>query len=279
MPKKVTLSFILSLAKERNSRLQFFQKKIEANNERYSQMRYLIEMQKQYQAFENNTISVSAYPFPHMESIMGKIVINDIMQSQKNLSIALKNLIYDISREYYDLIFTKKTLSIYAEHLKIIQTLEDISKEKYKVGLINYSNVLEIQIEKEQVQNAIRNEQQKEISIRERILHFLETKSEKFQDVEEKNSKAFSFSLVSIYELAMNHNLEIQLMQLRKKKMQYMIELASEKLYPDFTDGSTSLGQRKKKPPVWFGTSESYIRELKLRKLALKKIFPKQGRR
>lgn len=298
LKQNISLPVLLAIAYERNPRLKEFRQKHKAAQQRYPQSKFLNNIMEQYSSF-TRLLDISTgpslqkkrvaekTPYPGSLETVGEIITTEVKLAQLQYLIAERDLVYQITRDYWELWFIEQSVTIYREHLDLVKSLEDVAREKFKAALTAYSDVLKAQITREEIATTLEIVLQKMATVKIRLLTALNLPTATIMGtmtvIPEKRPRV---TLDQLYSLAKEKRQEILIARLRAQKLQQVIALAEDKLYPDFTSGlsyfENRTGERtgdnvtfperpQVKPNIWFGQRESYLQEMRLQKEAADK--------
>lgn len=295
--QNTALPLMLAVAYKRNPKLKEFRKRQQAIQKRYPQSMFLNNILEQYTSF-TRLLDIATGPSMHKKSvtektpypgsleITGKIISTEAKLALVQYRIAERDLVYQITYDYWELWFIEQTLVIYQEQLDIVNDLEEVARGKFKAGLSGYSDVLKAQITREKIAVKLEILRQQQSTIQVRLLSALNLSlSIPLGPLTTMPERQLTIALDRLYSLAKQQRQEIQAIRLQMQKLQQIIELSENKLYPDFTlglsyfenrtrerSGKNSFPQRPQATPdLWFGQRESYLQEMRLQREALDK--------
>lgn len=295
----VSLELLICLAYERNPELQSLRKKWQAARERYSQAELLYDTLDSYTSFTKTLdllTSMKASPmaaktvFPDSMAFMSQIINTEIEMAHLEYIMGLRDLIYQICQDYFELLFLKEAISIHKEHIEILRSLETLSQSKFQAGMAAYSDVLKAQIAREETQLDLETEIRKKNTIKIRLLSSLHiAPSHSLGEVSDFSIPKLTLSPEELYTSAKEKRQEIKNIQLMIQKQEQMISLARSQLYPTFTLGLSALENKSQdgmdtemsafpETPMyelrpWSGKQASYIQEMKIEKEALQNQY------
>ena len=289
----VSLELLLCLAYERNPRLENLRKLWQASIQRYSQAEFLTNLLEQYAAFTRMTavnsgpalqapMTAEKAPFPKSLALSARIVTTEVELARLEYQKALRDLVTQISGDYWELIWGAQAITIYDEQIRLLRSLEVTSQSKFKAGASSYGDLLGIQTTKAQTEVEWQVYRQELDSVRVRLLAALNLPlTTPLDQPKIVTLDWLSRPVEEIRTLAQRERLEIQQVRLQRRKMQEMIAMARAELYPNVTTGlsytandaamaQTGFPQPSAPEPVFaFGQRESYLRELRLQQSAM----------
>lgn len=297
LAEAVDLDLLLALGYEWNPGLKAAREKLRATLEQYPQAVYLDNILRQYNTFtkqlntkigkpRHTEVMAMKFPFPDMLALKGQVVTEEAQIAQREIEIALRDLVTHIRLSYYDYIFVDEAISINQENQEVLRQMIQIAQAKYRVGIGKYHSVIMAQVELSKLSNSIITLQEQ----REMIIARLNTLLNRPADAPLGKPKSIerqdvALSLADLYPLALKHRQEIQKQKLTTSKMNLMVQLATRMAYPDTTLGSGYFEERMKlspgttkMPPTFltqrtlnpansarFGERDAYIREVKVK--------------
>ncbi|WP_372365446.1 TolC family protein [Candidatus Uabimicrobium sp. HlEnr_7] len=300
LSQDLSLELLIQLAYERNSSIKDVKKRLNSVKQRYSQTFFLQNLLSQYSSFTrtiNTKVAMQSQrpktemntPQPGRLTIMGEIINTEVQIAELDYIITLRNLINKITKDYADLIYARESLHIQKEHNGIVSALENTVRDKFRAGLAGYGDVLKAQILKANIEEDMKTYEERLKTIKIRILTTLELPTDsKLGIPAEKEKNKLEIKLSNLYEKALKHRQEIKQIELKSKKMEQIISLAKDKLYPDFTIGLSYFENRNKErvgsgkqdipfpdrsqkmPRFDFGQRDSYIEEMMIKNAAIK---------
>ena len=266
--------------------------------EQYPQAVYLENVLRQYNAFtkqldtkvgpmRHKEMMAMEFPFPDTLALKGQIVTEDVLITQKEFEIALRDLVTKIRLAYYDYLFVIEATRINEENQKLLQQMISIAQAKFRVGQGKYSNVIMAQVELSKLADTIITLEQQRGTIIARLNTLLNVSADLPLGVPEPiEEERVIPTLTELYELAVEKRQEIQKQNLAISKMGLIVEMAKQMAYPDPTLGASYFENRSmpdvkhtQKMPMtfsthrtlnpanvaWFGHRNSYIHEMDIK--------------
>lgn len=299
LSQNLFLDLLICLAYERNSSLKEARKKVESAKQRYSQTFFLQNLLSQYSSFtrtldtkvgmqmQSPTIDMHT-PQPARDSIMAEIINTEVKIAALEYAIVERDLINSITKNYADLVYAQESLHIQQEHQQIVSALENTARDKFRAGLTGYADVLKVQILKANIEEDTKTYAERLKTIKVSILTTLELPTDFDLGVPLKpDVYKVQKSLDALYTKGLNNRQEIKMIALKHQKLQQIISLAKDKLYPDLTTGLSYFENRNKErvgvakqeeafadridsmPQFDFGQRDSYIQEMIVENAAL----------
>lgn len=300
LSQDISLDLLLCIAYEKNPSLKSSFKKWESVKERYSQEFFLQNLLEQYSSFTRTLdikiskpkqrINISRNtPAPGTFTIIGEIINTEVELSRLEYIITLRDLITQITQEYTDLIYAKESFRIQKEHLEIAISLENIARDKFRAGLTGYEDVLKAQILRSKVQEDNNTYEKKVKVVKVRILTSLNLPiSLNLGSPIKLGINKSNAQLENVYKSALKNRQEIKRVQLKGKKLEQIIFLSKDKIYPDLTIGLSYFENRNKErigtgkqeeafpdtvqqmKNINFSQRNSYLQEIVIKREALK---------
>lgn len=301
----VNLDLLLSLAYERNQGLQASYRKIEATLEQYPQAAYLDNILSQYNAFtkqldtkagkqRHKEMTAMKFPFPDMLALKGNVVTQDVQMMQRDVEIALRDLVTDVRLAYYNYLFIHEALEITRENQELLKQIIQIATAKFRAGMGNYQSILKTQVELSKLSNSILTLEEKKEMLAASINSLLNRPPEsKLGLPEPVVDMDIKLSLEELYALAVEHRQEIQKQKISINKMEIMIEMAGKMSAPDASLGAsyyedrmglrsgtgkmpmTFMTKRTVNPETaaWFARDDAYVREVDVKADAMQHMI------
>ena len=295
LAEPITLELLVALGYEWNPGLKSIREKIRAMLEQYPQAVYLENVLRQYNAFTkqldtkvgpmlHKEMVAMKFPFPGTLALKGQIITEDVLITQKEFEIALRDLVTEIKLAYYDYLFILEATRINEENQKLLQQMIAIAQTKFRVGQGKYSNVIMAQVELSKLANAIITLEQQRETVIARLNTLLNTSADLPLGIPVPVEESHIIpTLAELYVLAVEEHQEIQKQKLAISKMGLAVEMAKQMTYPDPTLGPSyfenrSMGELKQTQKMrmtfstkrtlnparmaWFAHRSSYIREM-----------------
>ena len=293
----VNLDLLLVFGYAWNPGIKAAHQKLRATLEQYPQAVYLDNILRQYNAFtkqldtkigqpRHKEMMAMKFPFPDMLALKGQIVTEEVQIAQKEIDIALRNLVTDIKLAYYNYLYLNESIEINRENQQLLRQMIQIAQAKFRVGIGKYHSVIMAQVELSKLANSIITlEEQRETTIA-RINTLLNRPADAPLGMPQPLApEEIGQSLGKLYTLALKSRQEIQKHKLAIGKMNLMIQLATRMAYPDATLGASYFEERmklsvgtSKMPPTFstqrrlnteksvsFGRKDAYIREVEIK--------------
>ena len=297
LAETVNLDLLLVFGYAWNPGIKAARKKLKATLEQYPQAAYLDNILQQYNAFtkqldtkigppRHKEMMAMKFPFPDMLALKGQIVTKDVQIAQKEIDIALRDLVTDIKLAYYDYLYLNQSIEINRENQQVLRQMIHIAQAKFRTGIGKYHSVIMAQVELSKLSHSIITlEEQRETTIA-RINTLLNRPADALLGRPRPLApEEVGQSLEALYTLALKSRQEIQKQKLMISKMHLMIQLVTRMAYPDATLGASYFEERmklsvgtSKMPPTFFtqrqlntehsasfGRKDAYIREVEIR--------------
>ena len=276
LTEPIELELLLALGYAWNPGLKASYQKVRATLAQYPQAVYLDNILRQYNAFtkqldtkvgplRHKEMMMMKFPFPDTLALKGQIVTKDVLMAQKELEIALRDLVTEIKIAYYDYLFVTEVIGINEENQQLLVQMIAIAQTKFSVGRGKYSNVVMAQVELSKLINAIITLEQQRETIIARLNTLLDFSADvplgaptPIEDVH------VTATLADLYKLAVEHRHEIQKQKLAISKMVLAVEMAKRMVYPDPSLGTSYFENRGipdikgiRKMPMTFATKRT----------------------
>ena len=299
------LEMLLAFGYAWNPGLKAAREKLRATLEQYPQAAYLDNVLRQYNAFtkqldtkigplQHKEMTAMKFPFPDTLALKGQVVTEDVQIAQKEIDIALRDLMTDIKLAYYDYIFVNEAIGINRENQELLRQTIQIAQAKFRTGVGTYHNVIMGQVELSKLADAVITLEQQRETIIARINTLLNRPAEAALGMPQALAhEDVALSFADLYQLALTHRQEIQKQKLSISKMNLMVQLATRMAYPEASLGASYFEERmklstgtSKMPPTfftqralnpanaaWFGQRDAYIREVEIKVDAMEQML------
>ena len=293
----VDLDLLLVCGYAWNSGIKAAREKLRATLEQYPQAVYLDNVLQQYNAFtkqldtkigqpRHKEMMATRFPFPDMLALKGQVVTEDVQIAQREIDIALRDLVTNIKLAYYDYLYLNNAIEINQENQHLLRQVIQIAQTKFRTGIGKYHNVITAQVEFSKLSDSIITLEERRETVIARINTLLNRVPHAPLGMPQPPVDAdVSQPLASLYTLALKSRQEIQKLKLTISKMNLMIQLASRMAYHDPTLGASYFEERMKMstgtlkmPPTFFtqrtlntansasfARGDAYIREVEIR--------------
>jgi hypothetical protein len=293
LSKNAALEFILAGAFVRNPDLLAAQKELSGMIEQYSQITYLDTIMRQYVSFLRTlqtrvgpTVPMDQiqkrFPFPGTLELKAALVGHAVEAAQAKYEAALRDLVTDVRIAHADYIYLASAIENTRETLGFLGQLEATVRGKLAAGRSQKAHVLQTQTEISSFENNLITLTQRRATVRARLNTLLDLPPATVL-AEPLNPPlgAFPPGVDALYERARIEQPDIRLAQARADRMAAMIELAEQATYPELSAGLSFMegisqetqGTGKDREPFstrpktkadpWFGSKESYLREVR----------------
>ena len=305
LTETVNLELLLVFGYAWNPGIKAARKTLRATLEQYPQATYLDNVLRQYNAFtkqldtkigqpRHKEMTSMKFPFPDGLALKGQIVTEDVQIAQREIDIALRELVTDIRLAYSDYLYLTEAIGINQENQQLLRQMIQIAQAKFRVGIGKYHSVIMAQVEFSKLSDSILTLEQQ----RETIIARINTLLNRPPDAPLGMPKPLVHEgvaqpLAELYTLALKSRQEIQKQKLTISKMNLMIQLATRMAYPDATLGASYFEERmtlstgtSKMPPTFstqrtlnmensasFGHKDAYIREVEIKVSAMEQML------
>ena len=261
-----------------------------ATLEQYPQAVYLDNVLRQYNAFtkqldtkigqpRHKEMAAMNFPFPDMLALKGQIVTEDVQIAQREIDIALRDLVTDIKLAYYDYLYLNEAIEINRENQELLRQMIQIAQAKFRAGIGKYHSVIMAQVEFSKLSDSIITLEER----RETVIARINTLLNRPADATLGTPLPLAYEgaaqpLGELYTLALKSRQEIQKQKLVISKMNLIIQLAGQMAYPDASLGTSYFENRMNLSPTFstqrtlnpkhsasFGQRDAYIREVEIK--------------
>jgi hypothetical protein len=310
--KNLILHEIEVIAGIRNPGVLAAKKQVRAELESFNQVVSLDENLKQYSAFtEGINTKVGPlkmkdsikqkYPFPGLTSLKGQIVKQQVAELVEKLNIAQKNVITQIRKSYWDIVFVEQSLSITSETISAFNRLKGVATSLYKSGKTSYQDIIKINIKIEILKEDLVTLSSKKRNIEVQLLELINLPlNTKIGKVIIENPYKKILNPNALYPLARLNRQELKIIRYKISKIQSMIEMAESMVQEPLTLGFSTyedeavnmvgtgaskpgfkektMASMKNKNPIkpWYGIDDPWLNQTKQKLLSLKQILVKQ---
>lgn len=304
--KPFSINTLEALVFFRNSAIKSAEKQFIASTEQYSQVSNLDEILRQYSAFvEGVNTGVgpmkgrdpieSKFPYPGVMSLKTEIVTKSVEMAKEDLEIARRETITEARKAYWDLQYVHRAYSIMDETLSLLTHLEGVATSRYETGRTSYQDVVKIRIAKETLVEDLNSLKQRQRNIEIKIIELLNLSPHiKIGRPKVTPPKNRAPKLEELYEIANIKRQELRKLRANIGRMERMVELGETMITPPYTlnlslykdEAINQVGTFRVKEPFpvsttsqrgaglpkspWYGTNDAYLRETRMRILALK---------
>ncbi|MEO2004988.1 MAG: TolC family protein, partial [Candidatus Poribacteria bacterium] len=149
---------IVALAVLWNPSIRAARQKTRAKLEQYSQVSALDDTLLQYNTFTKQLMTTVGkarhkemmamkYPFPDGLALKGRIVTEDVRVAERDIDIAIRDVVTAARIAYYDYLFVGEAVRINLEAQDLLNQMIYIAQAKLSVGLGKYHSVIMAQVE------------------------------------------------------------------------------------------------------------------------------------
>jgi len=222
------------------------------------------------------------FPFPGKLKIKGDIVSQEVKVAKTRFEIAARDLFAELEVSYHELLYMDKAIDIIQKNKSLAEHLAKISATEYSANATTLNDVLKAQSQLAQLDNdlilltELRMNESAHIST---LLDFPPNHPiGKPQDV---LFVPFDIELDKLYQLAREHQQELEINGLEMEKQRQHILLAEKQNYPDFKvsfkwfeNNRSSIDQGMgiffgMNVPIWFEKNRARVSEAQNQLLAL----------
>ncbi len=294
------LEKVLNIAYSRNPSIKAASQAWQAALERYPQAAYLEGILRQYNSF-TKTLNLllggmqpqkqmvdTDWPFPGITSLRGDIIQADVEIAKQNYAIALRNVLANVKKNYYDYAYIHQAIDITQENRDLLEQMLDVASQKFETGNTSYNDVIKARVALSKLtDNLITLEDQRETIIAQLNTLLNRAPHAPIGSVASIPVSKVQWQLDHLYEIAKQKRQEIRQMQSKLKRTRLMIEMAREMNRPDPTLGASYFQNRSgllagadsdrdsfqpsPRQPLrpWFGLRDSFIAEMQKRRQEL----------
>lgn len=292
---------IASLAVLWNPSIRAARQKTRAKLEQYSQVSALDDTLLRYNAFTKQLMTTvgkarqkemmaTKYPFPDGLALKGRIVTEDVRVAERDIDIAIRDVVTAARIAYYDYLFVGEAVRINLEAQDLLNQMIYIAQAKLSVGLGKYHSVIMAQVELARLADSILTlEEQREFIVA-RVNTLLDRPADAtLGRPTAQPDEDVAATLDELYAAGVKSAQELQKQRLSIARMGLMIEMATRMTYPDATLGASYFEDRMKlssgagpmpptMPPTFatqrtpnlanaaaFATGTAYVREVEAR--------------
>ncbi len=301
-----SLEMLEILSVLRSPAIQSAREKIEGEIVSFDQVQSLDNQLRQYAGFTrglnpsagpvkmNDSVAMG-YPFPGLTSLKARIVSEQVLIWGEKHEIAVKKVITDVRKAYWELVFNSDSTRITSETIEALNRLKEVATVLYKSGKTSFQDVIKINIQIAILDESLVTFAREKKTIEIRILNLL--------DLPESTRMASPGIVASskripepetLYKTAMEQSQELNLLRHRISKTQTMVEMGEMMKETPFTlnlslsdpDVLSNAGTGAKKPAFadrtmaamkngspakpWYGLDEPWLEQTRKNILSLK---------
>ena len=289
LAEQINLDLLLGVAYASSPSIKIARENLRATFEQYPQSVYLDNLLRQYNAFtkqldtkvgqpRHKGMVATKFPFPDTLALKGQIITEDVQIAQKELDIALRELVTNIKLAYYDYLYLNQAIVLNQQNQQLLGHTIQIAQAKFRAGIGKYHSVITAQVEMSKLSDAIITLEEQRETVIARINTLLNRPADaKLGMPQPLMDEEVAQSLAELYTLALKSRQEIQKHKLAIGKLNLMIQLASRMTYPDPTLGASYFEDRMKLPPTFstqrrlntansasFARKDAYVREVEI---------------
>lgn len=300
LSNQLTLETVLNIVYSRNPSIKAASQAWQASLERYPQAAYLEGILRQYNSF-TKTLNLllggmqpqkqmvdTEWPFPGITSLRGDIIQADIEIAKQNYAIALRDVLANVKKSYYDYAYIHQAIDITQENRDLLEQILDVASQKFEAGNTSYNDVIKARVALSKLtDNLITLEDQRETIIAQLNTLLNRAPHAPIGSVVSTPVTSVQWKLNHLYDIAKQKRQEILQMQTKVKRTRLMIEMAQDMNRPDPTLGASYFQNRSgllagadpdrdsfqpsPRQPLrpWFGQRDSFIAEMQKRKQEL----------
>lgn len=181
-------------------------------------------------------ISVSqAFPFPGKLSAAEDVGNKDVNITDEEIQDEINNIKKNLSDTYYELIFTRKEISITKESKKLLKDISKVVSTKYSVSEASQQNLIKVELEITRINDSLEKLKSRESSLLSTINSYLIRNPETPVSTSEipKSGKG-NFTIAELDSIAISNRPLLKGIELSKEKAVLMERLAGFEFYPNF---------------------------------------------
>ena len=177
LTETVNLEMLLAFGYAWSPGIKAARNALRATLEQYPQATYLDNVLRQYNAFtkqldtkigqpRHKEMTSMKFPFPDTLALKGQIVTEDVQIAQREIDIALRELVTDIRLAYSNYLYLTEAIWINQENQQLLRQMIQIAQAKFRVGIGKYHSVIMAQVEFTKLSDSILTlEKQRETTI------------------------------------------------------------------------------------------------------------------
>lgn len=176
-----------------------------------------------------------AFPFPGKLSLKGEISAKEADISGQGYLVKIREVVAAVKEAYYQLSLIHKAIDLHLEHQALLEEFIKIAEQKYAVGQVSQQDILKAQVELSKLHNSLLLLEQEKTSVEAEINTLLNRSPESpLGRPEEVIYRAFSMSLESLQQEALDGKPELKAASLTIEKSEKVKSLAKKNYLPDF---------------------------------------------
>ena len=181
-------------------------------------------------------ISVSqAFPFPGKLSAAEDVGNKDVNITDEEIQDEINNIKKNLSDTYYELIFTRKEISITKESKKLLKDISKVVSTKYSVSEASQQNLIKVELEITRINDSLEKLKSRESSLLSTINSYLIRNPETpVSTFEIPKSGKGNFTIAELDSIAISNRPLLKGIELSKEKAVLMERLAGFEFYPNF---------------------------------------------
>jgi len=181
-------------------------------------------------------ISVSqAFPFPGKLSAAEDVGNKDVNITDEEIQDEINNIKKNLSDTYYELIFTRKEISITKESKKLLKDISKVVSTKYSVSEASQQNLIKVELEITRINDSLEKLKSRESSLLSTINSYLIRNPETpVSTFEIPKSGKGNFTISELDSIAISNRPLLKGIELSKEKAVLMERLAGFEFYPNF---------------------------------------------
>jgi len=293
LAETVSLERVLAGAFVRNPGLLSAHKELTATIEQYAQITYLDTIMRQYVSFLRTlntrvgpTVSMDQvqkrFPFPGTLELKAALVGHAVEAARAKYEATLRDLVTHVRIAYADYIYLAKAIANTRETLGFLEQLEAEARGKLSAGIGQKAHVVQAQVEISALENDLITLTQRRETVRAQLNTLLNLPpATPMAEPAQPPMGPFPATIDALHARALKEQPDIRLAEARANRMAAMIELAEQATYPELSAGlaymedisfkTQGTGKDREpfstrprvKPDPWFGSKESYLREVR----------------
>ena len=181
-------------------------------------------------------ISVSqAFPFPGKLSAAEDVGSKDVNITDEEIQDEINDIKKNVADTYYELVFTRKAISLTGESKKLLKDISKVVGTKYSVSEASQQNLIKIQLEITRINDKLEELKSKETSLLSTINNYL------IRDLQTpvntsglKATRELNLSIAKLDSTAVSNRPLLKGIRLSEDKAMLMERLADYEFFPNF---------------------------------------------
>ena len=179
-------------------------------------------------------------PFPGKLSKAGEVVQVEARIAKLGLDRAVRDVIVSIRESFYEFMYIRKAKLVTGENIQLLNHLRKIAETTYAEDRATFFDVVKSQAQTGQLRYDAILLDELEMTEQTRLNGLLDRDPDaKFGQLEAEVFQPLAYNIQEIYQLAEEHQEEIQIAKTQVKKAETKVDLARYQNLPDFKVGVT----------------------------------------